>query len=110
MKSCWRKKTIFFGNILVLKLLFFGLFVSKAKAGGGYQPISSESRFEQSVTSILATPNWAIWSQPYWLNGNICREKEASLVCLTPEQAQENRWLIPSAERQEANRLGQNSK
>ena len=110
MNSCWSKNTIFFGNLFLLKLLLFGLFVSKAQAGGGYQPIYSESRFEQSVSSILATPNWEIWSQPYWLNGNICREKEASLVCLTPEQAQENRWLIPSAERQEANRFSQDSK
>ncbi|MEQ9621780.1 hypothetical protein [Coleofasciculus chthonoplastes] len=104
------KKTIVLGKLFLFELLFLGLLVSKVQAGGGYQPISSESRFEQSVSSILATPNWQIWSKPYLLNGNICREKEASLVCLTPEQAQENRWLIPSTEAQEANPLRQDSK
>ncbi|MEQ9553788.1 MAG: hypothetical protein RIM23_29715 [Coleofasciculus sp. G3-WIS-01] len=103
-------KTIFWSKIFLLKLLFFGLFLSKAQAGGGSQPIYPESRSDPSISSILATPNWQIWSKPYWLNGNICRENQASLVCLTPKQAQENRWLIPSAETQEANRLSKESK
>jgi len=109
MNSFLRRKTTFLGNLFLLELLLFGLFGSNAQAGGGYQPIYSESRSSQSISSIVATPNWQIWSQPYWLNGNICREKEASVVCLTPEQAQENRWLIPLAERQEANRFSQDS-
>lgn len=110
MNSFLRRKTRFLGKIFLFELLFFGLLVSKAQAGGGSQPIYPESRSDQSISSILATPNWQIWSKPYWLNGNVCRENQASLVCLTPKQAQENRWLIPSAAVQEAHRLSQDSK
>lgn len=77
-------------------------FALKADAGSGIEQPMPESKPEKPVVSIVATPNnknwgnWEIWSQPYWLNSNICRKNAANIICLTPEQAKIHRWSIPA--------------
>lgn len=90
------RKIIYFVSMIFLETLLLDFFalcllIPKAQAGG----------FEQSATnkpvrSIAATPKWETWGASYWSNGNICREKNANLICLTPQQAQENHWSFPS--------------
>lgn len=36
------------------------------------------------------------WGLPYWLNGNICKDREVDTVCLTLQEANNLRWLIPA--------------
>lgn len=36
------------------------------------------------------------WQELYWSNGNVCRERGADRVCLTPQEATNIRWLKPS--------------
>ena len=85
---------LFWLGLLVFLSTSFTLTL-EAEAGG----------IEQSTpepTTSVATPklriwgNWEIWSKPYLLNGNICREKVGNLICLTPKQANNNRWSITS--------------
>jgi hypothetical protein len=91
------------------KLFLLGLVVTlstsfaltlKADAGGIEQPTpeSTITISSKGFISIVAPPkftiwgNWKIWSQPYLLNGNICREKAGNVICLTPQQASNYRW------------------
>ncbi len=93
------------------KLFLLGLLVTlstsfaltfKAEAGGTDQPTPESTTSDKPFASAVATPkftiwgNWKIWSQPYLLNGNICREKAGNVICLNPQQAKNTRWSITS--------------
>jgi hypothetical protein len=82
--------------LLLLELLSIFLLVSKAEAGAGSEQLTPESTPGRATSSIVATPKWELWGNPYWLNGNICREKGANIICLTFQQAKNNHWSIPS--------------
>jgi hypothetical protein len=74
----------------------------KAEAGGIEQPTPEHTTSDKAFVSVVATSklriwgNWKIWSKPYLFNGNICRENAGNLICLTPKQANNNRWFITS--------------
>ena len=82
--------------LILLELLSIFLLVSKAEAGAGSEQLTPQSTPGSSTSSIFATPKWELWGNPYWFNGNICREKGANIICLTSQQAKNNRWSIPS--------------
>jgi hypothetical protein len=70
-------------KIALLESFGFYLVIPKAQAGGIEQS-SPELKPDKPAGSIASTSNWGIWKNSYWLNGNICREKSANLICLTP--------------------------
>ena len=77
---------------LQLAILFLG---EKAQAGGGDTGnLDSETR----PKTINATANikWEQWSQPYWLNTQICREKAGEIACLSSDTARKFGWNIPA--------------
>lgn len=83
-----------------LLLGFFSLFISISKAqAGGIEQSAPELKPDKPAGSIASTSNWGIWKNPFWLNGNICREKGVNLICLTPQQAKNSRWSIPEKPR-----------
>lgn len=88
------------GVVLALSTSF--TFTLKAEAGGIQQPTPEPTTSDKPFVFVVATPqlriwgNWEIWSKPYLFNGNICREKAGNLICLTPKQANNNRWSITS--------------
>lgn len=89
-------KLISWVSIFFLRAFFIEVFVLCF-----LMPVAQAGGFEQSATnkpvrSIAATPKWETWGASYWSNGNICREKNANLICLIPQQAQENHWSFPS--------------
>lgn len=78
--------------ILELAIVFSG---EKAQAGGG-DPVDLES--ENRLPKIInATANikWDKWSQPYWLNAKICREKGGDIACFSSDTARNMGWNIP---------------
>ncbi|HBL10863.1 MAG TPA: hypothetical protein DD379_05565 [Cyanobacteria bacterium UBA11162] len=89
------RKRLFFGKLFFLQALSFLALISKAQAGGPGQS-TPQSTINKPAVSVVDTLNWEKWSQPYWLNGSICRESTANTICLTPQQAQTLRWSIPS--------------
>lgn len=56
-----------------------------------YEP--SSGNLQQPAANTQTTPSW---QKPYWSNGNVCRERGADTVCLTPQEATNLRWLTPS--------------
>lgn len=89
-------------RIFSLGMLGFLLLTSKAQAGGPEQStVQSEPQYtiDKPTVSLINTLNWENWSQPYWLNGNICRERDANTICLTPQGAMELRWNMPLAQK-----------
>ena len=96
-------KLIFLFSIVFLKIALSEAFefyrvIPKAQAGG-FEQSAPELKPYKPAGSIASTSNWGIWNNPYWLNGNICREKGANLICLTPQQAKNSRWSIPEKPR-----------
>ena len=57
-----------------------------------------QARSNDNQQSVLRSENpvRSAWESPYWLNGNVCRERGTDMVCLTPQGAAGLRWLIPS--------------
>lgn len=106
MKNRSAIKRRLFLKIFLLEVLGFLLFISKAQAGGPEQStLQSEpqSTRDKPAVSRVSTVNWENWGQPYWLNGNICRESGANTICLTPQVAMKIRWSMPS--NQESNEI-----
>ncbi|MFB8788415.1 MAG: hypothetical protein U7123_06080 [Potamolinea sp.] len=93
-----------FLSVLVVALSTYFTLTLKADAGGIEQPKTETetNTSDKALISAVATPkftiwgNWEIWSNPYLLNGNICREKAGNVICLTPQQAKNTRWNITS--------------
>lgn len=50
---------------------------------------------QQTAPNIQTIPRFS-WQAPYWLNGNVCRERVTETVCLTPQEATNLRWPTPS--------------
>ncbi len=83
---------------LPLTLLFLA---EKSEAGGGEgegEPVTPEVEVRPKKERINATANfnWDKWSQPYWSNNYICREKSSQIVCFSSQRAQNLGWNIPS--------------
>jgi len=52
---------------------------------------------QQLATNNEVMKQEIAWGKPYQLDGNICRERIADQVCLTPQEAANLRWdIIPS--------------
>jgi len=77
---------------LQLAILFLG---EKAQAGGG-DPVDID--LETRPKTINATTNikWEQWSQPYWLNTQVCREKSGDFACFSSDTARKMGWNIPA--------------
>jgi len=70
------------------------------KTSAGFVPVSvycqdQSDNYQQPVANTQTTPP-PPWREPYWSNGNVCRERSADTVCLTPQEATNLRWLPPS--------------
>ncbi len=68
----------------------------------GIRPLSvycqaKSINLQQPAPNIQTTPRLP-WGTAYWLNGNVCRERGADTVCLTPQEANNLRWLTPPGE------------
>jgi hypothetical protein len=86
--------------LIALPLAFFFL-AEKSDAGGGEgegEPVTPEVEVRPKKERINATANfnWDKWSQPYWWNNYICRDKSSQIVCLSSQRAQNLGWNIPS--------------
>lgn len=84
--------------LIALQLSFFCL-GEKAQAGGGdpveLTPVEQEN---QQPKSINATANfkWDKWSEPYWLNTQVCRDKAGNTACFSSDAARKLGWNIPA--------------
>jgi hypothetical protein len=58
---------------------------------GTYCQTQVSNRKEELASDKQTIP----WGIPYWLNDNICRNRVADTVCLTPSEATKLRWNIP---------------
>jgi len=47
---------------------------------------------QQMCNQQYRTFNWQQWSQPYFQEESLCRDRSGSVVCFTPESAQKLRW------------------
>jgi len=99
-------------NISFLPLLLFGLLsfslnTSKAYAGGGDEPVftdsngtSLNSNFQpENVQPTKAQPtnnldltDWSKWQTPTQNAQVVCREKDGNVVCISSLQSQNLRW------------------
>jgi hypothetical protein len=86
-------------SLIFWQLFVFLVLVSKAQAGGYDQPIPSNISPSFAAANeqirVLSLLNWDKWENPYWLNNNICREREGNIICLSLQIAQQIRWEIP---------------
>lgn len=76
---------------LQLALLFLG---EKAQAGGG-DPVDLDSETRAKTINATANIKWDKWSQPYWLNAQVCREKGGEIACFSSDTARNMGWNIP---------------
>lgn len=76
---------------LQLALLFLG---EKAQAGGG-DPVDLDSDTRPKTINATANIKWDKWSQPYWFNSQVCREKSGELACFSSDNAKKMGWEIP---------------
>ncbi|MEG3921521.1 hypothetical protein QUA07_20775 [Microcoleus sp. T3_A4] len=92
------KSGVFFWRLtfliaLQLTLLFLG---TKAQAGGGdLDSVDSESENRPKIINATANIKWDKWSQPYWLNSQVCREKAGETACFSSDTAKKIGWNIP---------------
>jgi hypothetical protein len=77
---------------LQLAILFLG---KEAQAGGG-DPVDLDSETRPKTINATANIKWEQWSQPYWLNTQICREKAGEIACLSSDTARKFGWNIPA--------------
>ncbi|TAG93990.1 MAG: hypothetical protein EAZ09_01490 [Oscillatoriales cyanobacterium] len=76
---------------LQLAILFLG---KEAQAGGG-DPVDLDSETRPKTINATANIKWDQWSQPYWLNAQICREKAGEIACFSSDTARKMGWNIP---------------
>ena len=92
------KSGLFFGRLtfliaLQLTILFLG---TKAQAGGGdLDSVDSESENRPKIINATAKIKWDKWSQPYWLNSQVCRDKAGDTACFSSDTAKKIGWNIP---------------
>jgi len=78
---------------LQLTILFLG---TKAQAGGGeLDSVDSESENRPKIINATANIKWDKWSQAYWLNNQICRDKAGDRACFSSDTAKKIGWNIP---------------
>jgi hypothetical protein len=77
---------------LQLAILFLG---EQAQAGGG-DPVDLDSETRPKTINATANIKWDKWSQPYWLNTQVCREKSGDLACFSSDTARKMGWNIPA--------------
>lgn len=77
---------------LQLAILFLG---EQAQAGGG-DPADLDSETRPKTINATANIKWDQWSQPYWLNTQICREKAGEIACFSSNTARKMGWNIPA--------------
>jgi hypothetical protein len=78
---------------LQLTILFLG---TKAQAGGGdSDSVDSESENRPKIINATANIKWDKWSQPYWLNAQVCRDKGGDTACFSSDTARKLGWNIP---------------
>jgi hypothetical protein len=78
---------------LQLTILFLG---TKAQAGGGdLDSVDSESEKRPKIINATANIKWDKWSQPYWLNSQVCRDKAGETACFRSDTAKKIGWNIP---------------
>lgn len=73
-------------------------FDARIETPEGIQPISiyCQAEFNNRRQSAANNQTKPSWQKLYWQNGNVCRERGADTVCLTPQEATNLRWLTPS--------------
>jgi hypothetical protein len=57
---------------------------------------ANESNQNRQTTVISSHLDWDQWSQPYWLNNQVCREQSGNIACFESSIAQQFGWNIPS--------------
>lgn len=77
---------------LQLAILFLG---EKAQAGGG-DPVDIDLETRPKTINATANIKWEQWSQPYWLNTQVCREKSGDFACFSSDTARKMGWNIPA--------------
>jgi hypothetical protein len=67
------------------------LYQNLAPANNNSKPVSNNNQ------NISASSNfsWDEWSQPYWLNNQVCREQSGNIACFEADQASQLHWEIP---------------
>ncbi|OCR02042.1 hypothetical protein BCD67_07660 [Oscillatoriales cyanobacterium USR001] len=82
---------------LQLTLLFLG---NKAQAGGGdidpSFPVDPQAENRPKIIDATANFKWDKWSQPYWLNAQVCRDKGGDTACFNADTAKKFGWNIPT--------------
>ncbi|MEG4322652.1 MULTISPECIES: hypothetical protein [unclassified Microcoleus] len=82
-----------FTLLIALQLAILSL-GKKAQAGGG-EPVDLDSETRPKTINATANIKWEKWSQPYWLNSQICREKSGDIACFSSDTARKMGWKIP---------------
>ena len=77
---------------LQVAILFLG---EKAQAGGADPPVDLDSETRPKIINATANIKWDKWSQPYWLNSQVCREKSGDIACFSSDTALKMGWNIP---------------
>ncbi|MCC3471305.1 MAG: hypothetical protein JGK38_05095 [Microcoleus sp. PH2017_15_JOR_U_A] len=80
--------------LMTLQLAIFCL-GEQAQAGGG-DPVDLDSETRPKTINATANIKWDKWSQPYWLNTQICREKAGEIACFSSDTARKMGWNIPA--------------
>ncbi len=102
-----KSPSISFLPLLLFGLLSFSLNTSKAYAGGGDEPVFTDSN-GTSLNSNLQPENvqptksqppnnldltdWSKWQNPIQLGRSVCRQNTGNIVCVSSLQAQKLRW------------------
>ncbi|MCC3406982.1 MAG: hypothetical protein JGK17_15585 [Microcoleus sp. PH2017_10_PVI_O_A] len=94
-KNSNHAKNIFWRlTLLVILQLAISLLGEKAQAGGG-DPVDLDSETRPKSINATANIKWDKWSQPYWFNSQICREKSGEIACFSSDTAKKMGWNIP---------------
>ena len=81
-------------TLLIILQLAISLLGEKAQAGGG-DPVDLDSETRPKTINATANIKWDKWSQPYWLNAQVCREKSGEIACFSSNAARTMGWNIP---------------
>ncbi|MEA5485927.1 MULTISPECIES: hypothetical protein [Pseudanabaena] len=82
-------------------LLSLTLNIPKALAGGGDEVVFADTNGNpvdvttqnRSIGSIPTFLDWSKWQVPTHNDQTVCRAKDGNIVCVSPAQAQNLRWM-----------------